>query len=73
MTYYMTAKNSSTISCWEKCTAKTLTGAKREATKRFSGGYITDVICVGIDEYDCDNSPKKIISENRYGKWADRN
>lgn len=46
MTYYMTSKRNSEIGYWVKCKATTLTGAKREATKRYGDGYINAVLVI---------------------------
>jgi hypothetical protein len=70
MKYYKTAKNNSTVGYWELCTAETVTGAKREAT-RDCGAYMDDVVCIGISEFDCPDSPIKTVSEKHNGRWID--
>lgn len=45
MNYQMTTHGSE-IRKWEPCKAKTLTAAKREATRRYSGGFRDDLIIV---------------------------
>ena len=44
MTYYATVKHHSIVGYWEKLNAKTLIGAKREATSKYGNGYIGHVI-----------------------------
>lgn len=68
--YYMTAKNNSTIGYWEKCNATTLAGAKREATKECGEGYVADVICVGV-ALDDEATAFETVSEKRGNKWTD--
>jgi len=47
-TYVMTEAGNDIVGRWEACSAKTLTGAKREASARFGGGYLHHHIAVGI-------------------------
>ena len=42
--YYATQKHHSMVNRWEELRATTLTGAKREASKRFGGGLHGSVI-----------------------------
>ncbi len=47
MKFYATVKNHSVIGCWEEMKGvKTLTGAKRKATKEYGSGYHGHVIHV---------------------------
>lgn len=47
MSYFMTYKRNSEIGIWEMCNARTLTGAKREATAKYSGGFMDAVLLIG--------------------------
>lgn len=44
--YYMTGYRHSEISLWDTCKAKTLQGAKLEATARFGDGFIDTIIII---------------------------
>ena len=66
--YEMTAANNSTVGYWEPCKAKTLIGAKREATREYNGGFIGDTIKVG---YRDESRQLQVLAtaSNRDNKW----
>ncbi len=63
--YYMVADNSNSRSYWQRCKAKTLLGAKREATKELGQGYIDDVLLIA------EGSTKYIVArkKNTAPRW----
>ena len=69
--YEMTATSNSTVGYWEPCKATTLTGAKREATRRYKAGYVGDTIKVG---YRGDDGQLQVLAtaSNRDNKWTDK-
>lgn len=68
--YVMTATNPSTVGFWEPCNATTLIGAKREATRRYKGGYVDDVIWVGYRD-PSGQLQVLAVADNRNNKWVD--
>ncbi len=69
--YYRTATSNTTRGYWEKCKAKTLTGAKREATAAYSGNYMyeTTLISVGDDVTE----PRQILATKKLtaSRWVE--
>jgi hypothetical protein len=50
--YVMTLKGYDIIGYWEPCKARTLTGAKREASRRHGTGFSHHRIVIAIDHGD---------------------
>ncbi len=74
MPYYMTSRSNSTTREWERCNAKTKTGAKREAYNRFRGGYLDETISLA---WRADDDPipghQQIAVRSQYpdARWID--
>lgn len=68
--YEMTATSNSTVGYWEPCKATTLTGAKREATRRYKAGYVDDTIKVGYRD-ESGQLQVLALASNRDNKWTD--
>lgn len=58
--YAMTITGNDIVSRWEPCRAKTLSGAKREATSRFGGGYSHHTILVA--EAETDDAERMVVA-----------
>lgn len=69
MKYAMTIKTFLNVGFWEDCAATTEKGAKREASQRFFGGYLGDIIELAIkhDDGQYQTIAKKVIT--RAGSW----
>ena len=69
--YYATVTGSDTIDYWKPLNAKTLTGAKREASRKLGDGYFHHTIYVGERLYPGHpDSPLKIVaSRPMTGRW----
>lgn len=65
--YWMTSAH---VQRWEECKSFTLQGAKQEASKRFGGGFIGDILRVG--EGDLDGGVATIASKNNIlgARWV---
>lgn len=56
---------------WERCQASTLTGAKRESSNRYGGGYSHHRISVAIDH---GNGNYQVVAERPLlaaGRWRE--
>lgn len=74
--FWMTCKHHSARGRWERCQAKTLRGAKREASNEYSGMLRESVLEVGeAAGYDAAGLPDIIAVARKvnYGfdRWAD--
>lgn len=65
--YYMTEYSNSTVGRWEACSACTITGAKREATARYDGGYAGTTL--EIAEGDNVTEERLVLSRKINGSW----
>ncbi len=68
-TYYMTSKDTG---YWEICTARTLTSAKRECTRRHGAGFVDDILQVGSGDSIETVATLSSKSNHPAGKWVDQ-
>lgn len=76
MKYYATVKHHSVVGYWDRLAAKTLTGAKRIATRDYGYGYHGHIICLvetqdnfvpGVDGYLNDlPAYRRVIGDSRW-------
>lgn len=74
--YYMTSKRNQEISHWLPCKARTLSGAKREATRELSSGYVDATLMVAGDFEDGSGDDRLQVLVEKLnqpgGKWKVR-
>lgn len=68
--YYMASRRNSENARWEKCKSKTLIGAKREASKRYNGGYHDAVLLIAIGDNIA--SERELLASKKHDcDWVD--
>ena len=67
--YYMTSIRSQEDNSWEPCAAKTLRGAKREATRECGGGFIDAILVIASG--DGIHEERQVLATKSSGCWND--